>query len=75
VVRQRAAFVEGTPAPDFPGGEGESRHIGRATEEYVRKYCNPLGVQQMGLDKLVMVDRDTPGGRAVVQEANKVLGF
>jgi hypothetical protein len=75
VVHQRAAFLAGTPAPDFPGGEGESRHIGRATEEYVRKYCNPLGVQQMGLDKLVTVETDTPGGKAVVQEANKVLGF
>jgi hypothetical protein len=75
VVRQRAAFLQGTPAPDFPGGEGESRHIGRATEEYVRKYCDALGVQQMGLDKLLTVDGDTPGGKAVVQEANKILGF
>ncbi|KAL2128147.1 hypothetical protein VTI74DRAFT_9607 [Chaetomium olivicolor] len=75
VARQRTAFFQGTPGPDFPGGEGESRHIGRATEEYVKMYCEPLGVQQMGLDKLVTVEEDTPGGKAVVDEANVVLGF
>ncbi|KAG7294037.1 hypothetical protein NEMBOFW57_004099 [Staphylotrichum longicolle] len=75
VARQRAAFLQGTPGPDFPGGEGESRHIGRATEEYVKKYCEPLGVQAMGLDKLVAMEGDTPGGKAVVKQANAVLGF
>ncbi|KAK4148818.1 hypothetical protein C8A00DRAFT_19417 [Chaetomidium leptoderma] len=75
VARQRTAFLQGTPAPDFPGGEGESRHIGRATEEYVKKYCDPVGVQSMGLDKLATAEGDTPGGKAVVEQANKVLGF
>ncbi|AEO59794.1 hypothetical protein MYCTH_2308330 [Thermothelomyces thermophilus ATCC 42464] len=75
VARQRAAFLRGTPAPDFPGGEGESRHIGRATEEYVKKYCDPLGVQSIGLDRLATVEDDTPGGKAAVEEANRVLGF
>lgn len=75
VVRQRAAFRQGTPGPDFPGGEGESRHVGRATEEYVRKYCDSRGVQAMGLDKLVAVEGDTPGGKAAVKEANGILGF
>ncbi|KAK4121975.1 DUF1479-domain-containing protein [Parathielavia appendiculata] len=75
VVRQRAAFLQGTPGPDFPGGEGESRHIGRATEEYVRRYCHPLGVQQIGLGKLVTAEDDTTGGKVGVQQANHVLGF
>jgi hypothetical protein len=75
MVRQRAAFRQGTPGPDFPGGEGESRHIGRGTEEYLKKYCNPAGAQAMGLDKLATAEGDTPGGKAVVAEANKILGF
>ncbi|EAQ83464.1 hypothetical protein CHGG_09868 [Chaetomium globosum CBS 148.51] len=75
MVRQRAAFLQGTPGPDFPGGEGESRHIGRGTEEYVKKYCDPAGVQSMGLDKLSTAEDDTPGGKAVVAEANRILGF
>jgi hypothetical protein len=75
VARQRAAFLQGTPGPDFPGGEGESRHIGRATEDYVKKYCDPVGVQAMGLGKLATVEGDTEGGKAAVQQANEVLGF
>lgn len=27
--RQREAFLEGIPGPDFPGGKGESEHVGR----------------------------------------------
>jgi hypothetical protein len=75
MVRQRTAFLQGTPGPDFPGGEGESRHIGRATEEYVKKYCGPVGVQSMGLNKLTTAEDDSPGGKAVVAEANRILGF
>ena len=75
VARQREAFLNGTPGPDFPGGEGESRHIGRATEEYVRKYCDPLGIQAMGLDKLAAVEGETPGAREAVERANTILGF
>ena len=75
VARQRAAFRQGTPGPDFPGGEGESTHIGRATEEYVKKYCDPVGVQAMGLDKLATAEGDTSGGKAVIEQANKILGF
>ncbi|KAL2151172.1 hypothetical protein VTH82DRAFT_6270 [Thermothelomyces myriococcoides] len=75
VARQRDAFLWGTPAPDFPGGEGESRHIGRATEAYVRKHCGPLGVQAMGLGPLSPVKKDTPGGKGAVFDANRALGF
>ncbi|KAL2255033.1 hypothetical protein VTK26DRAFT_4283 [Humicola hyalothermophila] len=75
VARQRDAFLKGTPGPDFPGGEGESRHIGRATEEYMRKYCDPLAVQAMGLEKLTAAKDDTPGGKEAVERANAVLGF
>lgn len=75
LARQREAFLQGTPGPDFPGGEGELRHTGRVTEDYVRKYCEPLGAQAMGVDKLAAAENDTPGGKAVIEQANKVLGF
>ncbi|TFK74767.1 DUF1479-domain-containing protein [Pluteus cervinus] len=32
---QRINFLSGLPAPDFPGGEGESKFVGRATAEDV----------------------------------------
>lgn len=75
VARQREAFLRGTPGPDFPGGEGESRHIGRPTEDYVRKYCDPVGVRAMGLERLVAAEDDTPGAKEAVERANAVLGF
>jgi hypothetical protein len=34
---QRAAFEEGVPPPDFPGGEGEREFVGRGTERDVRE--------------------------------------
>lgn len=75
VARQRDAFLHGTPGPDFPGGEGESRHVGRATEDYVKKHCGPAGAQAMGLGKLATTEWDTVSGKAVVQQANEILGF
>lgn len=75
VARQRAAFLQGTPAPDFPGGEGESHHVGRATAEYVKKYCDPVGVQAMGLERLSVPEDETPGAKAAVERANTILGF
>ncbi|KAK5662194.1 hypothetical protein OQA88_8099 [Cercophora sp. LCS_1] len=75
VARQREAFLQGTPGPDFPGGKGESEHIARPTVDYVKKHSHPVGIQAMGLEKLVAVDDDTPGGREAVARANRVLGF
>jgi hypothetical protein len=75
VARQRAAFLEGTPAPDFPGGKGESEHVGRPTEEYVFKYSDPAGIQSLGLEKLVALQDDTPGAQVAIQRANAILGF
>ena len=31
----REAFLLGIPPPDFPGGIGESMHVGRATEDLI----------------------------------------
>ncbi len=75
VARQRAAFLEGTPAPDFPGGKGESEHVGRPTEGYVVKYSDPAGVRSIGLEKLVALQDDTPGAKTAIQRANAILGF
>lgn len=75
VARQRAAFLEGTPAPDFPGGIGESKHVGRPTQEYVRRSATAVGLQSIGLDKLVAADAETRGGAEAIRKANYVLGF
>jgi Protein of unknown function (DUF1479). len=75
VARQLEALRQGTPSPDFPGGEGESRHVARGTVEYAQKCCDTLGLQAMGLNKLVPVQGDSPGGAEAVRKANEVLGW
>jgi hypothetical protein len=75
VATQRAAFLEAVPAPDFPGGIGESKHVGRPTEAYVRRSATPVGLQSLGLDKLVTADGETEGGAEAIRKANYVLGF
>lgn len=75
LVRQRQAFLDGTPGPDFPGGDGESKHIGRPTEDMVRRWVNPEGRRAMGLDKLVASPSALPGAREVVDRFNVTLGL
>lgn len=75
VARQRDAFLAGTPAPDFPGGKGESEHVGRPTVEHVVRYTDPIGLQAMGLNRLLDGAEDTSGAREAVRRANEVLGF
>ncbi|KAH7143246.1 hypothetical protein DER46DRAFT_110953 [Fusarium sp. MPI-SDFR-AT-0072] len=66
MVRQRDAFLRGTPGPDFPGGAGESGHVGRGTE----KMLDGAARRAMGLSAL-----RTEGENEVVAEANRILGF
>ncbi|KAF5561992.1 DUF1479 domain-containing protein [Fusarium napiforme] len=66
MVRQREAFLRGTPGPDFPGGAGEAGHVGRGTEEML----DGAARRAMGLSALM-----TEGEGDVVREANRILGF
>ncbi|KAF9218717.1 DUF1479-domain-containing protein, partial [Gyrodon lividus] len=64
---QRINFVHGLPAPDFPGGEGESKFSGRATPHDI---TTRQGRQAMGFEPFVA----TGSGNAVlVEEANRLL--
>ncbi|KAM5345919.1 hypothetical protein ACJ41O_011780 [Fusarium nematophilum] len=54
LVRQREAFRRGTPGPDFPGGAGESGHVGRPTEGMLRGWADGEGRRAMGLERLVV---------------------
>lgn len=78
LARQRAAFLAGTPGPDFPGGKGESAHIGRPTEDFVRENCSLEGRLAFGLEKWDTegIESELSGGqKKVLRAANKVLGF
>lgn len=76
LAHQRDSFATGIPAPDFPGGKGESEHIGRATAESVFGEASGLGLSSMGLSKLRKLEGDKlPGAQKMIQRANQLLGF
>lgn len=49
LARQREAFLEGTPGPDFPGGVGESEHVGRMEKKDLSYFGGVEGERAMGL--------------------------
>ncbi|PHH77523.1 hypothetical protein CDD82_3478 [Ophiocordyceps australis] len=75
LVRQRDAFRRGTPGPDFPGGQGESQHVGRPTEEAFRGWSTAEGRQAFGLDRLEAGPDATSGETRAIEDANAILGF
>ncbi|KAJ8130495.1 hypothetical protein O1611_g3136 [Lasiodiplodia mahajangana] len=75
MVRQRKAFLDGTPGPDFPGGQGESQHINRPTVSYLQAHADSEGLRAFGFEKLVAAESDGPGARGAMKKANEILGF
>ncbi|KAI5860892.1 DUF1479-domain-containing protein [Durotheca rogersii] len=75
LVRQREAFLSGTPGPDFPGGRGEADHINRPTERYLRSIATAEGLRACGFQKLAPDNASTVGARNMVSLANEILGF
>lgn len=75
LVRQRQAFLDGTPGPDFPGGRGEADHVNRQTESSLRSYASVEGLRAIGFEKLVPAETDTIGAKNVTSLANEILSF
>ena len=76
LVRQRDALLRGVPSPDFPGGEGESKHIGRPTVDDLLKTCTPEGLRAFGLNSWDSTeDGLSPAQVELMDRANKILGF
>ncbi|KAL4971299.1 DUF1479-domain-containing protein [Aspergillus desertorum] len=64
------------PPPDFPGGKGESEHVGRATETDVRGLASQEGLQTLGLMRWDTKQANLQEGqRAVLERANRILGL
>lgn len=76
LVRQRDAFVRGVPSPDFGGGEGESRHVGRVKVEELEELVGEEGARAMGLNEWDSSKEGLAAGeKEAMDRANKVLGF
>lgn len=76
LVRQREAFLQGIPSPDFPGGVGEAEHKGRPTHADMASLSSAAGMRAMGLQRWESEQEGlSPGEREVMRRANEVLGF
>lgn len=75
VLRMRDAWRIGTPGPDFPGGKGESEHVDRPLESFLRKVADVDGLASVGLEPLREPVDASNGEKEVVRRANKLLGF
>ncbi|CAE6403685.1 unnamed protein product [Rhizoctonia solani] len=74
LVSQRNSLASGYPAPDFPGGNGESTFVGPQRGS-VGDVKGSLARRAMGLEKFTESDGMMEGERKVMQRANAVLGF
>lgn len=76
LVRQREAFFEGTPGPDFPSGLGESQHLGRLTPDFVMQNIDVEAQRALGLTGYdVSQEGLLEGERQTLERANEILGF
>jgi hypothetical protein len=69
--KQRENFLKGVPPPDFPGGIGESQHVGRGIVENM----SPEGKLAMGFAKFGVETTASEGQRVAAKNANTILGF
>ncbi|KAL9124291.1 MAG: hypothetical protein Q9217_006365 [Psora testacea] len=76
LVRQRDAFSEGLPGPDFPSGVGEGQHVGRLSTDFVMQNIDKEAQQAMGIARFDKERRDLPAqDRQMLERANEILGF
>ena len=76
LARQRDTFLQGIPSPDFPGGVGESEHVGRPTAADATAMLDKPGLRAFGLERWDS-EREglTPGEKEIMRRANSILGF
>ncbi|CAM4985374.1 unnamed protein product, partial [Rotaria socialis] len=72
LAQQRDAFLQGIPPPDFPGGEGESHHIGRGTHEELIQLS---GGRSMGFDLFSIQSDMQIGEKQIITRANTILNL
>jgi hypothetical protein len=75
LARQRDTFLQGIPGPDFPGGLGESKHVGRPTVDHVTNNFSKDGLQALGLEAWSDDQHLLDGERRMLRRANEVLGL
>ncbi|MCJ1410240.1 hypothetical protein MMC19_004325 [Ptychographa xylographoides] len=76
LTRQRQAFEAGLPGNDFPGGKGETEHVGRETPEFLMQSLSREGQRAMGFTEWDTDDLAlSPSETKMLSYANSALGF
>lgn len=75
VRQQREHFERGIPPVDFPGGVGESSHVGRPGSEELKGVASTEGLRAFGYAPFDVSAAASKGERAVLEYGNRVLGF
>lgn len=72
---QAETYLAGTPPPDFPGGVGESLHVGRGSITDAERVGGIEAVRAMGLEPLDPADASDERTKALFQASNVILGL
>ncbi|KAM0275011.1 hypothetical protein ACHAQH_007660 [Verticillium albo-atrum] len=75
VKRQREAFEAGIPPPDFPGGQGESQHVGRPGVPELNAMASIEARRAAGFAAFDIKTARTRAERNVLQYGNDVMGL
>lgn len=73
--KQREHFLQGIPAPDFPGGVGESQHVGRPDAAALMSIAGQDALRAFGFAPFDVAAARERGEEEVLKYGNKVMGF
>ncbi len=72
IATQREHFLRGIPPPDFPGGVGESQHVGRIKYENTGK-LGKRARQAMGLEEFRVELAEDDAEWELLEKCNDIL--
>ncbi|KAG9235168.1 hypothetical protein BJ875DRAFT_281489 [Amylocarpus encephaloides] len=75
LARQRETFFQGLPGPDFPGGAGESEHVGRPTLSTLKSVSDLVARRAMGVERFDETTASSQGEKKILEKANGILEF
>lgn len=75
IRQQRDAFEAGIPPNDFPGGVGESEHVGRPGVETIKEVGSTAGLKSLGYAPFDLSQARSEGEAEVLRYSNTVMGF
>lgn len=75
VKQQRKEFVQGIPPSDFPGGQGESEHVGRPDAAAFVAMTGAEAQRSMGFFPFDVAAAKEEGEASVLRYGNEIMGF